>query len=146
MHVPIDSSTHYLAFQTVRLHCQNPTLMHACLCREAVCTIFLMVFGMTRPGSELTTYRARGGHATKPTRHGIPIIERFRFFNVYVYDKRCSERDTINGISGSGNPMIVRVSQDWSIHSDDSPVQLWHAYTQRWQTVTVYVICLDNSK
>ena len=31
--------------------------------REAVCTIFMMVFGMTRPGSELTTYRVRGGHA-----------------------------------------------------------------------------------
>ena len=33
-------------------------------CREAVCTIFMMVFGMTRPRGELTTYRARGGHAT----------------------------------------------------------------------------------
>ena len=31
---------------------------------EAVCTIFMMVFGMTRPRGELTTYRARGGHAT----------------------------------------------------------------------------------
>ena len=29
----------------------------------AVCAIFMMVFGMTRPGSELTTYRMRGGHA-----------------------------------------------------------------------------------
>ena len=29
----------------------------------AVCTIFMMVFGMTRSGGELTTYRARGGHA-----------------------------------------------------------------------------------
>ena len=25
---------------------------------------FIMVFGMTRPRGELTTYRARGGHAT----------------------------------------------------------------------------------
>ena len=25
---------------------------------------FMMVFGMTRPKGELTTYRARGGHAT----------------------------------------------------------------------------------
>ena len=33
-------------------------------CREAVCTIFMMVFGMTRPRGKLTTYRARGGHAT----------------------------------------------------------------------------------
>ena len=42
------------------LHCQTPTLTHACLCREAVFTIFMKVFGMTRG----TTYRARGGHAT----------------------------------------------------------------------------------
>ena len=28
------------------------------------CTIFMMVFGMTRPRGEPTTYRARGGHAT----------------------------------------------------------------------------------
>ena len=45
---------------------------NACMpCREAVCTIFMMVFGMTRPRGELTTYRARGGHATdwaNPTR------------------------------------------------------------------------------
>ena len=32
-------------------------------CREAVCTIFMMVFGMTRPGIKLTTYHARDGHA-----------------------------------------------------------------------------------
>ena len=39
---------------------------NACMqiCREAVCTISMMVFGMTRPRGELTTYRARGGHAT----------------------------------------------------------------------------------
>ena len=40
-------------------------------CREAVCTIFMMVFGMTRLGGELTTYRARSEHATdwaSPTR------------------------------------------------------------------------------
>ena len=42
----------------------NSTLLHACLCREAVCTIFMMVFGMTRPRGEPTTYRTRGGHAT----------------------------------------------------------------------------------
>ena len=29
----------------------------------AVCTIFMMVFGMTRPGREPATYRMRGGHA-----------------------------------------------------------------------------------
>ena len=32
-------------------------------CREAVCTIFMMVFGMTQPRGELTTYRARGHEA-----------------------------------------------------------------------------------
>ena len=35
-------------------------------CREAVCTIFKMVFGMTRPGSKPTPYRVRGGHALIP--------------------------------------------------------------------------------
>ena len=71
MHFPIDSSTHYPAFHTVGLHYQTPTLTHCVPCREAVCTIFMMVFGMTRPGGELTTYRVRGGHATdwaNPTR------------------------------------------------------------------------------
>ena len=71
MHVPIDSSTHYSAFQTVGLHCQTPTLAHCVPCREAVCTIFMMVFGMSRLGGELTTYRRRGGHANhlaNPTR------------------------------------------------------------------------------
>ena len=28
-----------------------------------LCTIFMMVFGMTRPGAELMTNRVRGGHA-----------------------------------------------------------------------------------
>ena len=32
--------------------------------REAVCTIFMMVFHMTRPGREPATYRMRGGHAS----------------------------------------------------------------------------------
>ena len=42
-----------------------------CLCREAVCTIFMMAFGMTRPGRESNIYRVRGGHANhyaNPTR------------------------------------------------------------------------------
>ena len=32
-------------------------------CREVVCTILMKMFGMTRLGRELTTYRVRGGHA-----------------------------------------------------------------------------------
>ena len=41
-------------------------------CREAVCTIFIiMVFGMTRLGHEPATYRMRGGQANhKPSRGG----------------------------------------------------------------------------
>ena len=46
-----------------------------------------------------------------------------------MYDKRCSERDAISGISGSGNLTIVRVSLAGSIHSDGAPVQLWHIYS-----------------
>ena len=35
---------------------------NACMhCREVVCTIFMMVFGMTQWGREPTTYRVRGG-------------------------------------------------------------------------------------
>ena len=30
--------------------------------REAVCTNYMMVFGMTQPGLEPTIYRMRGGH------------------------------------------------------------------------------------
>ena len=48
----------------VGLHCQTPTLTH-CVPWEAVCPIFMMVFGMTRPGGELTTYRVRFGHASR---------------------------------------------------------------------------------
>ena len=39
------------------------TLMHCVPYGEAVCTIFMLVFGMIRLGGELTTYRVRGGHA-----------------------------------------------------------------------------------
>ena len=52
------------AFYTVGLHCQTPTLTHACLCREAVCTIFYDGLWYDPARGELTTYRARGGHAT----------------------------------------------------------------------------------
>ena len=53
-----------VAWQSITepLHCQTPTLTYCVPCREAVCTIFMMVFGMTGLGGELTTYRARGGH------------------------------------------------------------------------------------
>ena len=45
----------------VALPKSHPT---ACMqSREAVCTIFMMVFGMTRPGNEPTTYCIGGGHA-----------------------------------------------------------------------------------
>ena len=65
---------HTLPGLLVGLHCQTPTLAHCVPCREAVYTIFMMVFGMTRPGGELTTYRVRGGHANlwaNPTRSCI---------------------------------------------------------------------------
>ena len=38
--------------------------LNACMpCREAVCNIFMMVFGMTRLGREPMNYRIRGRHA-----------------------------------------------------------------------------------
>ena len=70
MHAHIDSSTHYPAFKTIGLHSLTPTLTHCVPCREAVCTIFMMVFGMTRPGGELTTYREADTLTTKPIRQG----------------------------------------------------------------------------
>ena len=37
---------------------------NACMsCKEAVCTIFVMVLDVTRPGREPATYCMRGGHA-----------------------------------------------------------------------------------
>ena len=45
--------------------------------------IFMMVFGMTRPRGELTTYRARGGHATNPTRYMI-CISIFKCLNLRI--------------------------------------------------------------
>ena len=41
---PIDSSTHYPAFKRVGLHFKISTLTSACLCREAVCTICMLVY------------------------------------------------------------------------------------------------------
>ena len=49
-------------------------------------------------------------------------------------------RDAISGISGSGNPTIVRVSLADSTRSPDTAVQLRHAYTKRRQTILVYII------
>ena len=45
-------------------------LMHCVPCREADCTMFMMVFGITRPRGELTTYRARGGYPDYST---VPV-------------------------------------------------------------------------
>ena len=49
--------------------------------------------------------------------------------------------------SRSGKPTIVCDNLAVSIvHSCDTHVQRWNAYTPRWHTVTVYIICLNNSK
>ena len=45
VHVLIDSSTHKLAFNIVGLHCHTSILTPACHCREAFCTLFMIVFG-----------------------------------------------------------------------------------------------------
>ena len=72
MCVPTDSFTHYLFFYTVRLHCQTPILMPAC-------TIFIIVFGVTRQGSEPTTYCIRGRNAN----HKATLM-RYIFYNVIL--------------------------------------------------------------
>ena len=56
-------SLEYFWLFTVRLHFQSLT-QNACVpSTEAVCTNFMMVFGMTRPGLEPMTYCMRGRHA-----------------------------------------------------------------------------------
>ena len=47
-------SVFWLSFVAALTHCLPN--------REAVCTIFMMVFGMTWPGGKLTTYPVRGWH------------------------------------------------------------------------------------
>ena len=50
-------------FHTLPSLFDSLTLTHCVPCREAVCTIFMMVFGMTRAEGNLKTYRVRSGHA-----------------------------------------------------------------------------------
>ena len=64
VHVPIHSATHYPDFH-IQASLQN-SCTNACVpCREAVCTISLIVFFMTLPLRETTTYRMRGSLAIK---------------------------------------------------------------------------------
>ena len=75
MHIPIDSSTHYPAFlyldSRATLPNSNPNALGAIFIM-----IFMMVFGMTRPGGESrpTVWEA-DTLTTKPTRHGQSIWE-----------------------------------------------------------------------
>ena len=62
VHVLIDSSTLFLVLYRVRLHCQTSTL-NTMPSREAVCTINMVFFGMTRPGCDPMIYCMRGEHA-----------------------------------------------------------------------------------
>ena len=69
MNVPIDSSTHYPAlYSWAALPDSYPNAWVPS--RETVCTIFMMVFGMTRLGCEPTTYcmRWHANHLATPMR------------------------------------------------------------------------------
>ena len=63
------STGHYRQFHTLPSLLDNQagqsnSYPNTCVqCREAVCTIFIMVFGITRLGREPTTYCVKGGHA-----------------------------------------------------------------------------------
>ena len=88
-HVSIDSSTHYPAFSTARLHCLTPTLMPACqegrqfvpffalsnyisnASKEADWTIFLMVLCMTWLWHKPMTYHIRVG---QPLRQSDAVL------------------------------------------------------------------------
>ena len=48
MHIPLESSTYYPAFYTVKIALLKPYFKACVPSREAVCIIFMMVFGMTR--------------------------------------------------------------------------------------------------
>ena len=66
--------------------------------QEAVCTIFMMVFGMTRMGGKLTTHRVRGGHANhyaNPTRFEVFISLTYNLFQwlQFVSDEEKSNID-----------------------------------------------------
>ena len=54
------------------------------------------------------------------------------YFYVYNTVNAAVTRDAIYWISGSGNPTFVSVSLADSTRSHDTPVLLWHAYTQRY--------------
>ena len=109
------------------LHYQTPTLTHVCLCREAVCTTFMMVFGMTWPRGELTTYRARGGHATdwaNPTRSCM--VDWLIVFNVPSTAR--SFRD--------GTPIYCPLRRTWS--SINTPFRLGiEPRAVAWQSITL---------
>ena len=61
--------------------------------REGACTIFMMVFGMGRPGREPTTYRMRGGYANH-----LAISTQFD-----VGNKKRSLRSYMNYVASSVN-------------------------------------------
>ena len=69
---------------------------NACVpCREAVCTNFMMVFGMTWPGQEPTTYLVRGGHANhlaNPPQFSILSILRTDGNGMIVYAFRDGDK------------------------------------------------------
>ena len=89
-----------------------------------------------RPGADLTWHWLRHCCVSAPYfiaavrthRSRYPLLERFIF---YVADtvNAAVKRDAIGGISGPGDPTIVRVSLAVSIRS----VQLWHSYIDRGQ-------------
>ena len=67
---------------------------HACLCREAVCTIFMMVFGMTRPRTGQTHIK----FYYKFVKNDVPKYFKHSFFvtNEAIHGRYTRNRSSIS--------------------------------------------------
>ena len=114
----MDSPTHYPAFNTVALYCQTSNLKPS---KEAVCSIFTMVFGMTRMGREPMTYGAWDADTltSKPSRCGllgsiarvvyfIPVLD----FYLVLHGLKCGKKHSNELIN---QPKFMQISTKCSL-------------------------------
>ena len=66
----------------IRASLSNPFPKTLRTMQGASCTIFMMVFGITRPGGELTTYCEADTLTTKPTRHDV---KKFKTYVKFIH-------------------------------------------------------------
>ena len=137
--IKIDTFPVYLYFASIALMNYLPFVVFAYLMSLSRERTFVSRHWRTRTRWRFdTSSKVMKTFASLGPQFGYVLIE----FIFYVYDtvNAVVTLDAISGISGSGNPTIVRVSLADSTRSSDSPAQLWHAHTQRWQKLLVYII------